>query len=294
MEKRCSRRNFLNIMSGITVVAALSGLGGCKEKEIKFPERVYSSGPAKYLILDSGHGGETTGTVYDGNQVRKLFSNDAVYKVVKKVLGGMIKGACEDEVAYDILCRVKKRDNENKVYPIIKDKETGYKPIGNLALSTPNTEEYVVVGNEEVKLTNAAQGINERVKAINKYYSSLRRAGISGDNIYLVSIHADEAPEGREGAFSVYPSANAAYGGSAASSKSRSLEERLRRNLDRQGIKTMPGYAETERTLGIFKTLPHNKVILETGNMSDFEDYKKLNREEYREKIAEAIISLVR
>jgi len=296
MEKRCSRRSFLRKIPALALAAALPALVGCKEEELKFPERIYSGGPKKYLILDSGHGGETTGTVYSGHQMSKLIGNDTDYNEFKNSIGGVVKGSCEDEVVYDVLCRVLKRDGgEEKVIPVIWDEKTGYEPINNLLLSRPNDEEYLVFGREKTRITDGKQGINERVKVINKFYNLLRSTGVSDDDLYLVSIHADEAPKGRTGAFPIYPVARADYGGGSANQKPRTLEERLRECFKRQGIKTRVGYEEGDygNGKGIFKSLPQQKVILEIGNMSDLEDYTKLNRKNYREQIAEAIYTLI-
>ena len=300
-----SRRSFLKKICLVPIAAAFPALTGCKEEEIRFPKRPISKGPAKFLILDSGHGGETTGTVYNEHNIkdfigRFLGSNEAVmksgYNLFKNSLLSTVKGACEDEVAYDVLCRVVKRDRgEERVIPLIKDEKTGYEPIKNLLLSLPNKDEYIVIGEKKTKIGDAVQGIRERIRAVNRYYELLVGTGIRDEDIYFVSIHADSAPTGARGAFSIYPVARADYGGVSANQKSRMLEERLRERLKRQGIKTRVGYEEGDygNSKGLFKAMPKQKVILEIGNMSDLEDYTRLNDARYREKLAEAIYTLI-
>lgn len=292
MDKTQSRRDFLRTISVIPIAAALPGWISCdKDEERKRLSEYRSKGMPKYLILDSGHGGNTTGTVFRGHQIRKLIGNDKAYGAFKNGLGSVLKSACEDEVAYDVLSRVYGKDKEKRVYPIIWDEKTRYNPIDNLGFSFANDDEFLRYGDETTRLTDAKSGIKDRIKLINRYYNALVRARVSSDNIYFVSIHAYEAPSGRTGAFAIYPVVRPEYGGLTAHNKSKRLEERIYRCFKDRGLAVKRGYAAD--MWGLFRSLPKQKVILEIGNMSDIKDFKSLNKEDYREKIAEAIISLV-
>ena len=283
MEKY-SRRDFLKKAAIYAGGAAVLTIPGC------------GIGP-RYLILDSGHGGNETGTVFAGHQLSKI---PGLSGIIKNGIGNTVKAWAEDEVAYDVLCRVYNNDGGNDgfgVVPIIKDWSTGYNAINNLKTSRANKNEYIVYKNEKLhrwKMGDKEYNIPKRVEVINKLYHRMINDGVPRDNIYFISIHADEAPSGSEGAFAIYPIVRSDYGGYTANRKSKKLKNRLRDSFRSHRLKTKAGFGYEENHKGLFRSDLEQKVILEIGNMSSMDDVERLNDSAYRDKIAKAIIDAVK
>ncbi len=126
------------------------------------------------VILDSGHGGSDPGTI----------GRNGIY---------------EDELVYDIMCRVKRRLETTtmaRVYPTIEDKSEGYEP---------RDESYFNKDSDEHVLTNPAYpnhdpkvSVNLRWYLVNSIYRKATSEGVDPAKVVFVSLHADSLyPEAR-------------------------------------------------------------------------------------------------
>lgn len=135
------------------------------------------------LILDAGHGGIDAGAVR----------------------GGMH----EDELVYDIMCRIKRaleRDTSASVLVTIRDRVTGFEP---------RDLEWLPHDTSEVVLTNPpyhprdrslrAVAVNLRWYLANSHYRVLREKGVPPERVLFVSLHADSLHASVRGAMVYVP-----------------------------------------------------------------------------------------
>jgi len=141
------------------------------------PRRQPQSG--LHVILDAGHGGSDPGTI--------------------------MRGWVEDEIAYDLMLRIKRglQDRGVKVYSTVRDKQTGDRIDGALA---NNRDEYVKV-TPEYYMEDSRVALNLRIYLIEDLYRWMRRRGIPAENIYMISIHLDHLHPALGGAMAYYPGA---------------------------------------------------------------------------------------
>jgi len=134
-----------------------------------------------HVILDAGHGGSDPGTV--------------------------MRGWVEDEIAYDLMLRIKHglQDRNVKVYSTVRDKKTGDYINGGSALAN-NRDEYVKV-TPEYYMGDSRIGLNLRIYLIEDLYRWMLRQRIPAENIILISIHLDHLHPMLGGAMVYFPGA---------------------------------------------------------------------------------------
>jgi N-acetylmuramoyl-L-alanine amidase len=127
------------------------------------------------VVLDAGHGGRD----YGAHAVNSSFS---LY---------------EDEIVYDIVCRVKKileTQTRAKVYVTMRDPSQGYTPGNGSRFSHDSDEEVLVTPpyrNGASGKTNARVSANLRWYLANSIYRKELAAGTDKSNIVFTSIHCD-------------------------------------------------------------------------------------------------------
>ncbi|MDZ7405456.1 MAG: N-acetylmuramoyl-L-alanine amidase [candidate division KSB1 bacterium] len=149
------------------------------------PSRPRSARPGRqprselHVILDAGHGGSDPGTI--------------------------VRGWVEDEIAYDLMLRIKRGLQERgvKVYSTVRDKQTGDRIDGLLA---NNRDEYVKV-TPEYYMADSRVALNLRIYLIEDLYRWMLRRGIPAENIFMISIHLDHLHPALGGAMAYYPGA---------------------------------------------------------------------------------------
>lgn len=135
------------------------------------------------IILDAGHGGIDAGAVRGG-----------IY---------------EDEMVYDIVCRIKRRlerETSATVLVTIKDRKTGFKPREQGRL--PHDTNEVVLTNPPYHPRNRklrAVSVNLRWYLVNSYYRSLRQQGVPRERVLFASFHADSLHPSVRGAMVYVP-----------------------------------------------------------------------------------------
>jgi len=126
------------------------------------------------VILDPGHGGNDPGA-----------------------LGG--SGIYEDEIVYDIMCRIKRNLEQNtlaKAIPILLDKSQQYQPCDSSTFSK-DTDEYVLT-NPNYRNHDPKVSANLRWYLANSIFRRETAQGADPDKIVFVSLHADSLhPEAR-------------------------------------------------------------------------------------------------
>lgn len=138
-----------------------------------------------YLILDAGHGGRDPGA--DRSHV------------------------WEDDFVYDILCRIKKRiedESEAVVYTTILDPSVNYK-VQDVNRFRRDQDE-VLLTTPRFPLSDkrvTTDGVNLRWMLANNRYQKLRKQGVPSQNIVFASIHADALHPSVRGAMVYVPDA---------------------------------------------------------------------------------------
>jgi N-acetylmuramoyl-L-alanine amidase len=134
-----------------------------------------------HVILDAGHGGSDPGTI--------------------------MRGWVEDEIAYDLMIRIKLglQARGVRVYSTVRDKKTGDQVNGGTTLAN-NRDEYVKV-TPEYYMEDSRVALNLRIYLIEDLYRWMLRRGIAPDNIVLLSIHLDHLHPSLGGAMVYFPGA---------------------------------------------------------------------------------------
>lgn len=136
---------------------------------------------ALHVILDAGHGGNDPGT--------------------------MMRGWVEDEIAYDLMIRIKLglQARGVKVYSTVRDKKTGDQVNSGSTLAN-NRDEYVKV-TPEYYMVDSRIALNLRIYLIEDLYRWMLQRGIPPENIFLISIHLDHLHPTLDGAMIYFPGA---------------------------------------------------------------------------------------
>jgi N-acetylmuramoyl-L-alanine amidase len=120
------------------------------------------------IILDPGHGGRDHGAAPSSG------------------------GLYEDEVNYDIMCRVKRlleKETAAKVYVTMYDRSQGYTPTDATRFSHDTDEE--VLTTPRYENYDARISANLRWYLANQIYRKEKAAGVDDRNIIFISIHCD-------------------------------------------------------------------------------------------------------
>jgi N-acetylmuramoyl-L-alanine amidase len=260
------------------------------------------------IILDAGHGGIDAGAVRGG-----------IY---------------EDEMVYDILCRIKQRlerDTSANVLVTMEDRKTGFKP-RDLARLPHDTNE-VLLTTPRYHARNRklrAVAVNLRWYLANSYYRSLRQKGVPAERILFASLHADSLHSSVRGAMVYVPGERyrrGRYGNSGrvysrhkevqqekyvsftrrqrlrSEGLSRDLARHLVRELRRSRIRIHPHQPIRDHVVRrgrawvpavIRSSRVPSKVLIEVANLSNRGDRALLRKPIFREGIAEAFVDAVR
>jgi N-acetylmuramoyl-L-alanine amidase len=119
------------------------------------------------VILDPGHGGNDPGTT----------GRNGIY---------------EDEVVYDILCRIKRLLESTtmaQVIPTVIDKSEQYEP-KDLSYFPNDTDEYVLT-NPVYRNHSSKVSVNLRWYLVNSIFRKVTAEGADPDKVVFVSLHAD-------------------------------------------------------------------------------------------------------
>ncbi|RMD97097.1 MAG: N-acetylmuramoyl-L-alanine amidase, partial [Calditrichaeota bacterium] len=135
-----------------------------------------------YVILDPGHGGSDPGVVH----------------------GGLY----EDELAYDIMLRLKNflEQNSVTVMTTVRDASDNGQP-KNLSRWSNGSMEYVKT-TPPYRILDSRVSVNMRVYLVNSLYQQLKKRGISDRNIIFISLHMDHLHPSMRGAMIYYPNEN--------------------------------------------------------------------------------------
>jgi N-acetylmuramoyl-L-alanine amidase len=262
----------------------------------------YQSRGELHVIIDAGHGGSDPGTI--------------------------MRGWVEDEIAYDLMIRIKHglQARGVKVYSTVRDRKTGDRVNGGNTLAN-NRDEYVKV-TPEYYMEDSRVALNLRIYLIEDLYRWMLRRGIAPDNIILLSIHLDHLHPSLGGAMVYFPDAgerSSQY--KAAGSIYRSYKEsrlgtisfsrRENENAEaasenfafdlidhfRQAQIPVHAYKPVRRfvyrhddkwTPGIirYSRVPVS-VLLEAANLSNREDLWRIRSATFRQRMAEAVVRTI-
>lgn len=257
---------------------------------------------ALHVILDAGHGGNDPGTI--------------------------MRGWVEDEIAYDLMIRIKLglQARGVKVYSTVRDKKTGDQVNSGGTLAN-NRDEYVKV-TPEYYMVDSRTAVNLRIYLIEDLYRWMVQRGIPPENIFLISIHLDHLHPTLDGAMIYFPgAAERASQYKATGSIYRSYKEgRLGTiSFSRREIETAEIASENfafdliehfrraqipvheyepvrsyvyrhddKWTPGIirYSRVP-TSVLLEAANLSNRDDLWRIRSANFRQRLAEAVVKAV-
>nr|HDM59437.1 hypothetical protein [Bacillota bacterium] len=277
-------------------------------KEFSRYRNVFSTRDLKgvYVILDPGHGGGDPGAIGK-------------------------RGIREDEYAYDIACRIRRllrSRTRAQVYMTTWDKKTGYR-VRNSRWLRPDSNE-VLLTTPRYKNGDATVSANLRCFLVASIYDSLPRSARKQNRVVFTSVHADSLYPEMSGATIYIPDAHLSRklldrrGGVYDRTKevracrpikttywqrvrsegySHYLAMELLGALKRRNVATLPYHPVRDRvTRGRREYVPavicHNpvptKLLLETANLQNSRDCKRLMNPDYRERIAIAYVEALR
>ncbi len=266
------------------------------------PERRSRPRSNLHVILDAGHGGNDPGT--------------------------MVRGWVEDEIAYDLMLRIKQglQNRGAKVYSTVSDKRTGDAVNGGSLLAN-NRDEYVKV-TPEYFMDDSRIALNLRIYLVEDLYRWLLRRRVPAENIIFISIHLDHLHPSVGGAMAYYP------GAEARSTKFRAAgtiyrqyrESRLgtiqfrhsenataeaaslafAQNLiqafhgasipvhDYQPLRRYVYRRDTKWTPGIirYSRVP-TSILLEAANLSNRDDLARIRSASFRQRLAETVVKTI-
>ncbi len=279
--------------------------------EIKIPldllAREHLSTEAKLLagvvvILDAGHGGIDTGAI------------------------GRWK-TYEDEVVYDIMCRIKRRlerETFAEVYTTIRDRSRGY-AVNNSHFFPRDRDEYILA-TPAYKNMNSTVGLHLRWYLANSIYAEKVRRRIRSDKIIFTSLHADMLPASEKGTMIYVPGAylcRGRYGKTGSpynrfkevkenpivsysyrerkrsESASRRFAQTLANVIEREGIlvhKSSPIRDRIIKGKSVYvpAVLRYNaiptKILIEVVNLNNWGDCKRIRDPNFREAFAEVYV----
>lgn len=261
------------------------------------------------VILDPGHGGNDPGAV-------------------KKLGKGIVY---EDEVVYDIMCRIKRRLESATlatVIPTLIDKSNRYEP-RDLQYFPDDSDEYLLT-NPEYRNHDARVSANLRWYLANSIYRRVVAEGADPDKVVFVSLHADMLHPSARGTMIYIPGAYYCRGNGGKSGavyrnvsevrekqyveiayKDRVRSEGLsgdlaghlikslkKRSIEVHSEKPVRNHVVRHRRAWVPAAIRHNivptKILIEVANMNNPEDSKLLCDPGFREKYAAAFVSALK
>lgn len=257
---------------------------------------------ALHVILDAGHGGSDPGT--------------------------MMRGWVEDEIAYDLMLRIKQglQSRGVKVYSTVRDKQTGDQVNSGSTLAN-NRDEYVKV-TPEYYMEDSRIALNLRIYLVEDLYRWMRQRGIPAENIILLSIHLDHLHPSLGGAMVYFP-------GAAERSSHYQASGRIYRNYKESRIGTIAftrreneaaeiasenfaddliaGFRQAQIPVHAYKPVrsyvyrhDHKwtpgiirysrvpvSVLLEAANLSNRDDLWRIRSAAFRQRMAEAVVQAI-
>lgn len=255
-----------------------------------------------HVIIDPGHGGADPGAIKNG--------------------------IAEDELAYDVMLRLKKilERRGATVYSTITDPDCNGEPQNSRHLRNGRDEQ--INTRPPYTIRDSRLGVNLRVYLVNAIYNDLRRKGIDDDQIFFISIHMDVLHPSMSGAMIYYPNANerrrtfkvngSAYGRFAESRNvsidfpyaanrkaesysydfSRKLIESFRKNrIPVHSYRPIRPYVYRKNqkwTPGIirYSRVP-TSILLEVVNIANNQDFARIIDYRFRQKVAEAVADVI-
>jgi len=260
------------------------------------------------LILDAGHGGIDAGAVRGGVH--------------------------EDELVYDIMCRVKRaieRDTSAAVLPTLQDRATGFEPRDLDSL--PHDVNEVVLTDPPYHPRDRslrAVGVNLRWYLSNSYYRALRAKGVAPERVLFVSLHADSLHPSVRGAMVYVPgeryrrgrygNRGGVYGTRREVRQEAYVSFTRRERLQSEGLSRdfsshlVRAFRGANIRLHPYQPVRDHvvrrgrawvpavircsrvpaKVLLEVGNLNNAEDRALLRQAGFREQVAAAFVDAVR
>ncbi|UCD58776.1 MAG: N-acetylmuramoyl-L-alanine amidase, partial [Candidatus Hydrogenedentota bacterium] len=258
------------------------------------------------VILDPGHGGNDPGAI----------GRNGIY---------------EDEVVYDIMCRIKRLLEDTtmaRVVPTLIDKREQYEP---------RDESYFLNDTDEYLLTHPAYrnhdpkvSVNLRWYLANSIFRKVTSDGADPDKVVFVSLHADSLHPAARGAMVYIPGTYYCRGNGGKSGyvytsraevrekqyveipyRDRVRSEGLSGELAKHVIDSLSGYgikAHSGKPIrnhvvrrrrawvpGVIRyNIVPTKILLEVANLKNREDCRFVSDPEFREKFARAFVDALK
>jgi N-acetylmuramoyl-L-alanine amidase len=273
-----------------------------KEEAEKYSNPVRSADLAGItVILDSGHGGSDPGTI----------SRNGIY---------------EDELVYDIMCRIKKRLETTtmaRVYPTVEDRSEGYEPRDDSRFYDDSDEH--VLTNPVYPNLDPKVSVNLRWYLVNSVFRKATSEGVDPNKVVFASLHADSLHPEARGTMVYIPGAYYCNGGGKSGpiytsraevredqyieipfkdrvrseGLSGDLAKDLVDSLSEHGITVHPEKPVRNHVVRRGRSwapavIRHNivptKILVEVANLKNPEDCKAVSDPEFREHYAEAFV----
>ncbi len=259
------------------------------------------------VILDSGHGGRDPGAT---NKSHRIY---------------------EDEVAYDILCRIKRileTTTMATVIPTIIDRSQLYEPRDTSTFSKDTDEHLLttpIYNNRDPKVS-----VNLRWYLANSIFRKLTANGTDPDEIVFVSLHADSLHKKARGSMVYIPGTyycrgnggkrGKIYDACAEVREGQFVEIPYKKRIRSEGLsgefakqivealakhkiavhdqKPIRNHIVRGRRQYVPAVIRHNivptKVLVEVGNLNNYEDRRLIVDHEFREKFAVAFVEALK
>jgi N-acetylmuramoyl-L-alanine amidase len=274
--------------------------GGAPDRVVKIARN--KRGARLHVILDPGHGGSDP--------------------------GAMKRGVSEDELAYDIMLRVKQvlERNGATVYPTVVDPSGSNGPTNSSRLANGKREQ--ITTSPPYTIHDTRVSVNMRVYLVNAIYRKLRKQGVADAHIFFVSIHIDHLHPSMSGTMVYYPNAEQRgrrfnVSGSVYRRYAESRNTRI--TFSRQANRRAESFSydfskqliDTFKRRGIpvhtyrpirpyvyrknrkwtpaiirYSQIP-TSVLLEVTNMANNRDFDRVRDYRFRQKVAEAIAATI-